>query len=38
MHHAELVVLLLVLVAGLVIVANRWAIPYRCCSSWAGSP
>lgn len=28
MHHAELVVLLLVLVAGLVIVANRWAIPY----------
>ena len=28
MYHAELVVLLLVLVAGLVIVANRWAIPY----------
>ena len=28
MHHAEIVVLLLVLVAGLVIVANRWAIPY----------
>ena len=28
MHHAEIVVLLLVLVAGLVIIANRWAIPY----------
>src|SRR6201982_550138 len=28
MHHAELVVLLLVLVAGLVIIANKWAIPY----------
>jgi CPA1 family monovalent cation:H+ antiporter len=28
MYHAELVVLLLVLVAGLVIIANRWAIPY----------
>ena len=28
MHHAEPVVLLLVLVAGLVIVANKWAVPY----------
>src|SRR5213593_3495391 len=28
MHHAEPVVLLLVLVAGLVILANRWAVPY----------
>ncbi|HEY3662802.1 MAG TPA: Na+/H+ antiporter, partial [Chthoniobacterales bacterium] len=28
MHHAEPVVLLLVLVAGLVILANKWAIPY----------
>ena len=28
MHHAEPVVLLLVLVAGLVVLANKWAIPY----------
>ena len=28
MHHAEPVVLLLVLVAGLVILANKWAVPY----------
>jgi CPA1 family monovalent cation:H+ antiporter len=28
MHHAEPVVLLLVLVAGLVILAHKWAIPY----------
>ena len=28
MHHAEPVVLLLVLVAGLVILAHRWAVPY----------
>jgi len=28
MHHAEPVVLLLVLVAGLVMLANKWAIPY----------
>ena len=28
MHHAEPVVLLFVLVAGLVILANKWAVPY----------
>ncbi len=28
MHHAEPVVLLLVLVAGLVILANKWSVPY----------
>jgi CPA1 family monovalent cation:H+ antiporter len=28
MHHAEPVVLLLVVVAGLVVVANKWTIPY----------